>query len=166
MSRVPVHVNKVIAMGDDLIGVSESNVWTSTDGGASWSDATGTAVFTDDNWRLDNFKDLVVGFQEGENMLVYDDGSASQESTSPTSGIGAAAFGRVWMSDADGQELKCSGLMDETDWDDTDDSADSYVFSLESVRPNQDSITAIAQHNNRMVVFLSLIHISEPTRPY
>lgn len=153
VSREPVHVNKVIAMGDDLIGVSESNVWVSSDGGDSWSDATGTAVFTDDNWRLDNFKDLVVGFQEGENMLVYDDGSASQESTSPTSGIGAAAFGRVWMSDADGQELKCSGLMDETDWDDTDASADSYVFSLESVWPNQDSITAIAQHNNRMVVF-------------
>jgi hypothetical protein len=122
----------------------------STDGTA-WTDVTGTSVFTSGNWHLVNFNDYIIGFQQDEAPLVYDGTDCEQvtDSSAPTGGAGTAAFGRVWASDGDGTTLQYSALLDHTDWS----SADAGSFDLTNVFPTVDTIVAVAQHNNLLIVF-------------
>lgn len=126
-----------------------TEVITSTDTGQTFSDVTGTASFTDGNWHLVNFNDYIIGFQQDEEHLVYNGTAASQTSGSPTGAAGTAAFGRIWASNSDNTELHYSALLDHTDFS----GMDTGSFDLTNIFPSFDTIVAIRQHNNFLVVF-------------
>jgi hypothetical protein len=136
----------------ELVGTTAATVQKSTDNGDTWSDVTGTAVFTTGNWKLVNFNDLVIGFQSGETPLLYNGTTSSQITdggSEPDGGVGISAFGRLWAADANGYELKYCALLDHTDWS----SADAGSFDLRNVWPGTDTIQGLAEYNGALVVF-------------
>jgi hypothetical protein len=126
-------------------------IYRSVDEGVSFTAVTGTASFTDGNWQFLNFADRVVGIQAGEAPIAYSGTTYSHivDVNVPTGGAGTAFGGRLWIADADGTTLKYSALLDETDWT----SADSGAFNFQNVWGDTDTITAVAAHNNLLVVF-------------
>ena len=127
-------------------------IYRSTDEGVSFSDVTGTASFTDGRWQFLNFADRVIGVQAGEQPIVYSGTSYSHISDAgnePTGGAGAVFGGRLWIADSDGTTLKYCALLDETDWS----GSDTGAFNFQNVWGDTDTITAVAVHNNLLVVF-------------
>jgi hypothetical protein len=136
----------------ELVATTATEVVKSTDGGNTWSNVTGTAVFTSGNWQLQNFNDLVIGFQDGEAPLLYNGTTSSQITdggSEPTGGIGLSAFGRLWAVDADGVNLKYCALLNHTDWS----GADAGSFDLSNVWPGTDTVQGLAEYNGALVVF-------------
>lgn len=121
------------------------------------ADISGAVVDDDGRWWFQNFNSKVIGFQHGQKPIVYTGTGnfatvTESAGTAPTSfgGIGLCAYGRVWAVDSDGQTIKYSVLLDETDWG----GAGSGVIDMSSVWPGgMDTISALAAFNNRLVVF-------------
>lgn len=136
-----------------LIAAGGSKLWT---GLSTWTDITGTATVTaGNNWQFINFNDKVLGFQQGEQPIVYT-GSGSfsdltaSAGTAPQGNAALAAFGRVWASASDRQTIKYSALLDETTWS----GGTSGSIDMSSVWPNgMDEIIAITAYNGRLIVF-------------
>lgn len=135
----------------EMILTTATTVEKTTDG-ATFSDVTGTAVFTDGNWQMVNFNDMVIGFQSGEAPLKYNGSTSSQITdggSEPTGGAGLSAFGRLWAVDSDGFTLKYCALLDETDWSGTD----AGQLSVKNVWEGTDTIQALAAFNGVLVAF-------------
>jgi len=146
-----------------LDGAGNSEVLLTYDGGMSnditdpeGSDISGAVTDTSGVWWLQNFNGKVIGFQNGQKPVVYSGttfATVSESSgTAPTSkgGIGLCAYGRVWGLDSDGQTIKYSGLLDETDWGTA--SAGSIDMSKVWTK-GMDEVTAIGAFNSSLVVF-------------
>lgn len=136
----------------ELIVVTDNaTIHSSTDDGASFSDVTGTAVFTDGRWQLHNFADKLIGVQDGKAPIVYNGTSFSHiaDGSVPTGRCGLAAFGRLWIADADGNTLQYSALLDETDWSGND----AGFFEFKNVWNGTDTIEHVAAFNGSLVVF-------------
>jgi len=135
-----------------VVATDNATILKSTDDGASFSAVTGTAVFTDGLWEWHNFGDKVIGVQDGKQPIVYSGSTfshISDTSNEPTGKCGLAAFGRLWIADADGNTLRYCGLLDETDWS----SADSGSFDFKNVWEGTDTIEHVAAFNGTLVVF-------------
>ena len=120
------------------------------------NDISGSVTDTDGRWWFQNFNNKVIGFQHGQKPIVYSGTTfatvTESSGTAPTShnGVGLCAFGRVWALDTDGQTIKYSGLLDETDWG----TASSGSIDMSNVWPGgMDEVTAIAAFNGSLVVF-------------
>jgi len=136
----------------ELVAFTATTCHKSSNGGASWSDITGTVTFTAGNWALHNFNNAIYGFQSGEAPVYYTGtGNLTQVSdvNAPTGGVGCSAYGRIWSSTSTGHELKYSALLDGTDWT----SADSGVIDMWNIWPGNDQITAVAAFNGLLAVF-------------
>ncbi len=136
-----------------IIAAGGSKLWT---GLSTWTDITGTATVTvGNNWQFINFNDKVLGFQQGEQPIIYTGtGSFSDltasAGTAPQGNCGLAAFGRVWAVHSDRQTIKYSSLLNETEWS----GGTSGSIDMSSVWPNgMDEVISIAAYNGLFVVF-------------
>ncbi len=107
-------------------------------------------------WFFQNFNSKCIGFQAGQKPIVLQNQSSTfsniveSAGTAPTGGVGCCAYGRVWGIDADGQTLKWSALLDETNWG----TGDSGSINLSQVWPNGvDQVNAIAAFNGALLIF-------------
>ncbi len=105
-----------------------------------------------------NFNDKLLAFRDAyANIGVYTSGSFAlvtpASGTIPTShrGIALAAFGRVWMLDSDGNTIKYSAILDETNW--IAASGAGQIDMADVWTDGTDEVTAIAAFNKRLVVF-------------
>jgi len=139
--------NLLVCTADD------DKIYVSDDNGATWTDRTGTVTVATNRIHFQNFRDKLLGFQDGGNPIVYtgtgDFTEITDGGSQPTGGIGLGAFGRVWAVNSTGYEIQYSGLLDETDWS----SSDSGTLSLENVWPETDTIQALAAFNGVLVAF-------------
>lgn len=136
----------------ELVAFTDSDIYRSVNDGSTWSSINGILTITDGNWMAVNFNDKMVAAQAGEAPITYTAGGAFAEIAdvnAPTGGAILSAFGRIWMSDADGHTLKYSALLDETDWT----SSDSGALDMWNIWPDNDQIVALAAHNGALVVF-------------
>ena len=128
----------------------------------SSNDISGAVTDTNGHWWFQNFNEKVIGFQDGQKPVVRPAASnfatvVESSGTAPTieDNVGLCAYGRVWGLDSDGQTIKYSGLLDETDWG----SASSGSIDMSNVwTGGMDKVTAIAAFNGSLVVF-GLNHI-------
>lgn len=117
----------------------------------------GTLTITDGNIKFVNFNDKCIAFGIGTGGIpaVYTGTTFADitvaSGTAPTSGIGTAAFGRIWCVDTDGKTLRYSALLDETRWAAVDGGG-SVDFS--NIWPaGQDSIIAVEELAGDLIVF-------------
>lgn len=118
------------------------------------NDISGAVVDANGRWFFQNFNNKCIGLQAGQTPIVYNGtGNFANVTVSagsaPTGGIGCAAFGRLWVVDSDGQTIKYTGLLDETDWG----SSDAGVIDMHTVWVNgTDRVTAIFAWNASLVI--------------
>lgn len=122
------------------------------------NDISGVVTDTNGRWWFQNFYgDKVIGFQNGQKPIVWNGAGnfatvVESSGTAPTSfnGIALCAYGRVWALDSDGQTIKYSGLLDETDWGSTD----AGSIDMSNIwTDGMDTVKAIAAFNGALVVF-------------
>lgn len=116
----------------------------------------GGLTITDGRWFFQNFNNKVLGFQDGEAPIVYTGSTfatvVAGSGVVPTSkdGIALCAYGRVWALDSDGQTIKYSGLLDETDWG----GAGAGSIDMSNIwTQGMDEVKAIAAFNGSFLVF-------------
>lgn len=121
----------------------------------SANNIAGSVNVTNGQWFMGNFNNKVIGFQAGQKPIVYNGTGnfatiTESSGTAPTGGVGCTAFGRVWCLDTDGQTIKYSGLLDETDWG----SASAGLIDMHTIwSAGTDTVTAIVSFNASLVVF-------------
>lgn len=114
----------------------------------------GTHTPNSARYYFQNFNSKLIGFQANNTPVVYTGGAwnnlVASSGVVPTSnGVGAAAFGRIFMVANDGQTINYSGLLDETNWG----GADSGSIDMHTVwTDGTDVVTAIFQFNAALVV--------------
>jgi hypothetical protein len=119
------------------------------------SDISGAVVDTSGIWKFVNFNNKVIGFQSGQKCIVYTGAGnfasvVETTGTAPTGGVGTAAFGRIWQLDSDGQTIKYSGLLNETQWS----SGGAGQIDMRNIwTMGMDTVTAIVGFNGLLVVF-------------
>lgn len=138
-----------------LISAADSKIYQGT---TSLTDITGSITTpTENNWKFQNFRGRVVGWQEGHPPIVKN-GSDSTATFSDISGTTSmpnghdvlSAFGRLWATDNDRTTLRYSDLLNEAEWD----SGSSGALDTYSVWTNgSDEITAIASFKDRLIIF-------------
>lgn len=115
----------------------------------------GSVDVTNGQWWFSNFNNKVIGFQSGQKPIVWNGTGnfatiSESQGTAPTGGVGTSAFGRVWCLASDGQTIRYSGLLDETDWG----SASSGTIDMHTIwSAGTDTVTAIVSFNASLVVF-------------
>lgn len=115
----------------------------------------GTVNAANGQWFMGNFNNKVIGFQSGQKPIVWNGTGnfapiVESSGTAPTGGVGCTSFGRVWCLAADGQTIRYSGLLDETDWG----SASSGTIDMHTIwSAGTDTVTAIVAFNAALVVF-------------
>lgn len=132
------------------------------EGTTSLTDITGTITApTANNWKFMNFRNTkVVAVQQAHTPIVatiaagvlgnFADITAAS-GTLPTGNCGVAAYGRLFLADADALTIKYSALLDETKWA-AADGAGSIDTTL--YWPNgRDYIVAITAWEEKLVVF-------------
>ena len=120
------------------------------------SDISGAVTDADGRWFFQNHNDKCIGFQDGQKPIVYTGSTfatvVESSGTAPTSvnGIGLCAYGRVWALDTDGQTIKYSALLDETDWG----GAGAGSIDMSNIwTEGMDEVTGIAAFNGSFIVF-------------
>lgn len=114
----------------------------------------GAVVVANGRWFFANFNNKCIGFQSGQKLIVYNGAGTfanvvESQGTAPTGGIGCAAFGRIWQLASDGQTVRYSGLLDETDWG----SASSGTIDMHTIwADGTDTVTAIFAFNAALVI--------------
>lgn len=138
----------------EIITSTDANIFKGTSAPTS---IKGTLTITDGNIRFVNFNDKCIAFGIGTAGIpaVYTGSTFADivvnSGTAPTSGIGTAAFGRIWAVDADGKTLRYSALLDETRWAVADGGG---VIDFSNVWPaGQDSIVAVEEFGGDMIVW-------------
>jgi len=118
---------------------------------------SGSLTITDGNIKFVNFNDKVLAFGIGTGGIpaVRTTGNFADitvnSGTAPTSGIGTAAYGRVWGVDSDGKTVRYSALLDETRWDSADGGG---IIDMSTVWPaGQDSLVGIEEFGGDIVFF-------------
>ena len=116
----------------------------------------GGLTITSNDWYFQNFNNKVIGFQNAKQPIVYSGTSfatvVASSGVVPTSknGIALCAYGRVWLLDSDGQTIKYSGLLDETDWG----GAGAGQIDMSNIwTRGMDEVTAITAFNGSLIVF-------------
>lgn len=115
----------------------------------------GSVNVNNGQWFFGNFNNKVIGFQAGQKLIVWNGTGnfatvTESQGTAPTGGVGCTAFGRVWQVANDGQTIRYSGLLDETDWG----SASSGTIDMHTIwSAGTDTVTAIVAFNAALVVF-------------
>lgn len=128
--------------------------------GNSLTDPEGNDVsgaFTDSGViNFGNYNGKVIAFTDGQKPGVYSGATfatiTESSGTAPTihNGIGMCAYGRVWGLDSDGNTIKYSGLLDETDWG----TVSAGSVDMSNLWPGgMDEVKAIAAFNGSLVVF-------------
>lgn len=128
--------------------------------GNSLTDPEGNDVsgsFTDSGViNFGNYNGKVIAFTDGQKPGVYSGATfatiTESSGTAPTihNGIGMCAYGRVWGLDSDGNTIKYSGLLDETDWG----TVSAGSVDMSNIWPGgMDEVKAIAAYNGSLVVF-------------
>lgn len=119
------------------------------------TDITGELQPRASRWQFMNFDGKVVGVQFGHNP-IYWDGTDNFKEIRATSGflprgdVGLSAFGRLWIVDTDGETIKYSGLLDETDWG----SASAGKINMRRIWTNgADKVTGMAALGSTLIVF-------------
>lgn len=122
------------------------------------SSIEGTLAISEGNIKFVNFNDkcIALGTGTSSNPSVYT-GSGNfttitvNSGTAPTSGIGTAAYGRLWVVDTDGHTIRYCKLLDETRWAVADGGG---TVDMAQVWPNgQDIIVAIEAFAGDLVIF-------------
>ncbi len=139
----------------EMIASTDADIFDSL--GSTPVSIDGTLTITEGNIKFVNFNDKVIGLGIGTGGIpaVRTTGNFADitvnSGTAPTSGIGTAAFGRVWAVDTDGKTLRYSALLDETRWA-VADGGGSIDFS--NVWPSgQDDIVAVEEHSGDLIIF-------------
>jgi hypothetical protein len=121
----------------------------------SANNIAGSVNVSNGQWFMGNFNNKVIGFQSGQKPIVWNGTGnfatiVESQGTAPTGGVGCTAFGRVWCLASDGQTIRYSGLLDETDWG----SASSGTIDMHTIwSAGTDTVTAIVAFNASLVVF-------------
>lgn len=137
-----------------IISAADNKLYSGT---TTLTDITGSCTIIANNWKFQNFNGKLIGWQSGHTPIVW---TGSGNFAHITAGAGSlpngstclAAFGRVWAvkSDTDNTVLQYSDLLDETTWS----GGSSGSIDLKTVWPSgQDSIVALAEFNNYLVIF-------------
>jgi hypothetical protein len=117
-------------------------------------DISGAVTDANGTWAMHNFNNKVIGFQAGLVPIVWPGSGnfahiTAASGSAPTGGVGWCGFGRVWGSNADGQTLQYSALLDETHWTTGAGSVDLRNVWVDGT----DTIMAITGFNGRLIVF-------------
>jgi len=139
----------------EVISSTDADIFT---GVATPSSIEGTLGITEGNIKFVNFnnKCIALGTGTSSNPSVYTGAGnfatvTVATGTAPTSGIGTAAFGRLWVVDSDGFTIRYSALLDETKWH-VDDGGGTIDMSM-IWSDGQDIVTAISSFGGDLVVF-------------
>jgi len=134
-----------------LIGSTPTALYSSVNGGSTWSDVTNSIGFSTGNWQFVNFNGSIFGIQQGEALITGTGGNFTQLAVTdvPSGNCLLAAFGRLWATASNGTDLQYSSLLNGSDWSSTD----AGVLDLSSIWLGQDTITAVAAFNGALVVF-------------
>lgn len=149
-----VHVMEYVKSNGStmLVACTATKFYKSDNDGDTWTDITGSLSFTTGNWQMVNFNNQVWAAQSGKKLAYYDGTGTFTECddvNAPTGGTILAAFGRLWVTSADGHTLRYSALLNGKDWT-TDDSG--YMDHW-NVWPGNDRIVAVESFNGTLVVF-------------
>lgn len=115
----------------------------------------GTMGTSQNDWQFLNFNGKCVALQQGL-ILKQKTGANSfadvvaGSGTLPAGNAGAAAFGRLWITDEQNTVVQFSGLLDETDWG---GAGAGSIDTLELWPDGIDSVTAVAELQNQLVIF-------------
>ena len=118
----------------------------------------GTLSITEGNIKFVNFNDKCIALGTGTsgNPSVYT-GTGNfttvtvNSGTAPTSGIGTAAFGRLWVVDVDGHTIRYCALLDETRWAVADGGG---TIDMDNVWPQgEDQVLAIEEFGGDLIIF-------------
>lgn len=139
----------------EVISSTDSDIFS---GVATPSSIEGSLGITEGNIKFVNFNDKCIGLGIGTsaNPAVYT-GTGNfttvtvASGTAPTGGIGTAAYGRLWVSNADGKTISYSALLDETRWDPADGGGTIDMSKVWVA--GQDEIVAIAEFAGDLVIF-------------
>ena len=136
----------------ELLATTNTAIFRSTDGGASWTDVTGTASFSDGDWHFVNFNDKVLAFQQGKVPLIYEGGTFAPHDVPgiPLGGVALSAFGRLWVVDSDRTTVKYCALLNEDDWETVDNAGQ---LGMLNIWPKADTVKGLAAFNGALVVF-------------
>lgn len=125
-------------------------------GTSTYVDITGSLVFSSGDWKFQNFVDKIYGFLPGQGPIVWDGVAANFTALAPasgavpTGGAGVAAFGRLWVVDADNNTIKWCGLLDATNWG----AAGSGSINMRSIwTSGTDQVVGISAVGATLVVF-------------
>ena len=140
---------------NETISSTDADIFTGT---SAPSSIEGTLGITEGNIKFVNFNDkcIALGTGTSSNPSVYT-GTGNfttvtvNSGTAPNSGIGTAAFGRLWVADQDGKTIRYCARLDETRWDRVDGGG---IIDMSSVWPaGQDVIVAIEEFAGSLVIF-------------
>ncbi len=118
----------------------------------------GTLAIAEGNIKFVNFANecIALGTGTSSNPSAYT-GSGNfttitvASGTAPTSGIGTAAFGRLWVVDSDGNTIRYSAIIDKTKWAVVDGGG---TIDMAKVWPNGvDTVMAIEEMAGDLVIF-------------
>jgi len=118
----------------------------------------GSLTITDGNIMFGNFNNDVVAFGVGTGGIpaIYTGTGTFNDivvnsGTAPTGNIGTAAFGRLWITDANRSTIRYSALLDSTRWDAADGGG---VIDMHNIWPaGTDTIVAITEFGGDLIIF-------------
>jgi len=139
------------------------------------TDVTGSLTPTGNNWQFQNFNDMTVAAQSGNNLIYKTHGGASfaeiTASGVPTGNCVHSAFGRLWAqkgsSASDQAVVVYSGLLDETHWTGAGSGEINVLGTASAVATGYDEMVAIGSISDFLVIFFknSIIIYSKPEDP-
>lgn len=137
-----------------LITAAGNKLWSGT---TTPTAITGTATVTvGDNWQFVNFNGKLLGFQQGEQPIVWTGTGnfadlVASSGTAPNGNCAVAAFGRVWACDDDRQTIQYSALLDETKWATADGAG---LIDMRKIwTQGMDEVVGITSYGSQLVVF-------------
>ena len=139
----------------ETISSTDADIFT---GRTTPSSIEGSLGISEGNIKFVNLNDkcIAIGTGTSGNPSVYT-GSGNfttvtvATGTAPTGTVGTAAFGRLWVCDADGKTIRYCALIDETKWATADGGG---TIDMSKVWPyGQDIVMGIAEFAGDLVVF-------------
>lgn len=136
----------------NIVSVSGTKLYAGT---GVLTDITGAVVLGSSNVQWLNFNNVMYGVVPGQIPIQWNGAGNFANITvasgsAPTGTCGVAAFGRLWILDADGQTIKYCQLLDSTNW--TGSGAGSISMGTVWTR-GTDHVIAIAAAGSKLVVF-------------